>query len=158
MSEEIKIIIPGKPCARKAHKIVKVGKFSKPVLDDDSASFQNLCAMAAQKAMGSRPPLQGHVAAQYLFVFPAPKSLPKKDRIRIESGELLLHNTRQDADNLMKNVNDGIKGIAIQDDNLIRSWMGDTRIGLTPCTIVVITQIEYMEAISILEYAREMLK
>jgi len=148
MQDEIRIVIPGKPAARKAHKTAflktKAGKeFRKPVLDDDSASYQNLCGMAAQKAMGDKPPLSGFVLAEYVFIFPPPVSRMKKaQKDRLANGELLPCDNNVDLDNLMKNTNDGIKGIAITDDKVIIDCRASKRYGMKPCTIVLLSPWE----------------
>ncbi|MBU0691524.1 RusA family crossover junction endodeoxyribonuclease [bacterium] len=145
---EIKIIVPGKPNARKAHKIglvnnPKTGKpVRKPLLNDEDAAWQNLVKMAAQQAMHGAPPLAGHVWAHYLFIFPAPMSaLRKAEKLLIMSGKTLLAQTRSDICNLIKNANDGLKNVAVQDDRLIRSGGFDIRVGLKPCAIITLRPI-----------------
>lgn len=147
MLKEVRIIIPGKPAARKAHKIAffktKHGKkFRKPVLDDDSASYQNLCAMAANKIMNNNPPLSGFIFAEYVFIFPPPLSrLKKAQKEKLEQGDLLPCDNNVDLDNLMKNINDGIKGIAITDDKVITDCKACKRYGAKPCAIIVLREL-----------------
>lgn len=134
----IRIIVPGKPQARKAHKIIRLPNgVRKTALSEEDAAWQNLVKMAAQKAMDGRSPISGHVWAHYLFVFPAPMSaLRKSESDRVLRGELILFGTHADIDNLLKSVNDGLKGIAVQDDRLIRSGGFDIRVGRKPCSII----------------------
>lgn len=143
MMTEVAIVVPGKPCARKSHKLAKQGKRYRPVLNDESASYQNLVAMAAQAAMKGNPPLSVPCSAEVYFIFPAPQSLRKAERERIASSETIIHpQDRHDIDNLCKNLFDGLKEIAIADDSLIHDLYAGKRIGVKPCTIITIRKIE----------------
>lgn len=140
---DLTITIPGKPLARKAHKLARIGKFMKPVLTPDAASYQNLVAMAAQAAMKGEPPISEPCWAEVYFIFPAPLGLRKTDKERIAKGETIVYpKDRHDLDNLCKNLFDGLKGIAIADDSLIHDLYAGKRIGAKPCTIITIKPIE----------------
>lgn len=140
---EITITIPGKPLARKAHKLARVGKFLKPILTSDAANYQNLVAMAANQAMNGNPPLSVPCWAEVMFIFPAPQSLRAADKKRVAANEMIIYaKDRHDLDNLCKNLFDGLKGIAIADDCLIHDLQAGKRIGAKPCTIVTIRPIE----------------
>lgn len=141
----ITIVVPGVPLARKAHKLIRLPNGRpKPVLTDDAAAFQNLCAMAAQRAMGTLPPVSEIAWVDFLWVFPPPMSRMKKaQRLLLESGDLLFYDGRADTDNLMKNTLDGIKEIAIADDSLACSGVYHKRWGVKPCTVVEIWDMDY---------------
>ena len=140
---EIIITIPGKPQARQAHAVSTRGGFVRKYLLPESASYQNLVKLECKRVMKNRQPIQGAVSVEYLFVFQAPKSLKKSQRQAVERGEFIVHETRgQDICNLLKSVNDGLKGIAIEDDGLIIDAGFSKRYGLKPCTVVTIRKVE----------------
>lgn len=144
MSSTFTIIIPGKPLARQAHEMIKLGNGKRiNKMPKESENFQALVAMAARKVMGSHPPISGMVKVDYLFVFPAPKTtLSKLQRSQIAGGHNIHYEKiRADFDNLCKSVNDGLKTIAIEDDSLIVDGSFQKRIGAIPCTVVTIIKL-----------------
>lgn len=142
MSDEIIITIPGKPQARQAHGLnVRDGKPIK-YMKKESASWESFARLCAAQAMRGRPPIKGAVAIEYLFVFQAPKSLPKVQREAVARGEFIIHESRgNDICNLLKEINDSLKGIAIEDDGLIVDAGFSKRYGAKPCAIITIRSI-----------------
>ena len=58
------------------------------------------------------------IKIKLVFNMPIPKSITKKNRIAIITGQIK-HIKRPDTDNLIKAVTDGLLGIAFSDDSLI---------------------------------------
>ncbi len=146
MSAEINIVIPGVPVARKAHRIIKFKNGKRGVArNEEDASYENLVTLCAQRAMAGRPLLDEPVFVEYMFIFPAPKSLRKRERELIADGELLVYAPeRHDGDNLMKEIGDALNNVVFTDDHLITDWAGRKRIGAKPCTILTITPISHI--------------
>jgi Holliday junction resolvase RusA-like endonuclease len=65
-------------------------------------------------------PLQEALAVSVRAFHPIPKSMSKKDRARIESGEMK-PTTRPDADNCLKAVLDALEGVAYRNDSQVVS-------------------------------------
>ena len=142
-SNQIRIVIPGVPVARKAHRKVKLANGKSAISrNEKDASFQNLVMLHAGRAMAGRAPFDEPVFVEYMFIFPAPQSLRKRERERIAAGELLVYAPeRHDGDNLMKEIGDALNNIVFTDDHLITDWAGRKRIGAKPCTILTITPL-----------------
>ena len=144
MSErELRITIPGKPQARQAHDIIRLpnGRPYKklPQESENYAAYARLCAA---QTMQGRPPIKGAVAIEYLFVFEAPKSLRRAQREAVARGEFIVHESRRnDMCNLLKEINDALKGIVFEDDGLIVDAGFSKRHGAKPCAIVTIRSI-----------------
>lgn len=142
MSEEIIITIPGKPQARQAHAMTMRG--GKPIkyMKKESQSYAAYARLSVAQGMRGRPPIKGAVAVEYMFVFQAPKSLPKAQRDAVARGEFVIHESRtNDICNLLKEINDVLKGIAIEDDGLIVDAGFSKRYGAKPGAIVTIRKV-----------------
>jgi Holliday junction resolvase RusA-like endonuclease len=73
-------------------------------------AFKAAVQMAASQAY-SGPPLEGPIGMDLTFIFPRPKSVPKK------YGEgRQWHTVKPDRDNLQKSVQDALNGILYRDD------------------------------------------
>lgn len=141
---ELTFIVPGIPQARQAHFIGR-GNGGQPIkiLPKESAVYQERVMAYGQLAMQSHnlhQPITEPVHLWVRFVFPAPMSaLKKAERQKIEAGELLVWpRIRQDIDNSMKCVFDGLKYVVIFDDHLIVSVEAQKKIGLEPRTEITI--------------------
>ena len=146
MATELTIKIPGKPQSWQAHEHGKTK--GRKYLPAESREYQERIAKYAKLAMKGLPPIKELCYVETLFVFAAPKKLAPRVAEhralleRLNAGELLPRRFRPDGDNLISNVWDGIKGIVIEDDDLICDWGGSKRIGKEPMTVVTITEIE----------------
>ncbi len=138
----ISFSIPGIPLARKAHKIIRLPNGRPlPILDPQCESHQNLIKLCAAKAMRGKSPIQGMVELTIWANWPAPKSLKKPQRLTLEMVGSIPYPKRADADNIAKNVLDGLKGIAIADDKLVVYLHVHKRIAPIPGTDIEIREL-----------------
>lgn len=141
---EISFSVPGLPRARQAHQFYRLKNRSGAVavLPKESADYQTRVGCYAKEAMRGQPPIQGMVSLEVMFVFPAPQNLKKAQREVIQRGEPLPYaKIPQDIDNCCKNLLDGLKGVAIEDDRLVVDLYAGKRIGVKPLTMVKIRPI-----------------
>lgn len=81
------------------------------------------------------------IKVKLIFHMPIPKSVSKKKRAQMESGEIKCTVHNGDADNLAKAVLDGILGVAYEDDCLITKLNIEKRYASSmPGTEMIITE------------------
>lgn len=73
------------------------------------------------------------------FYMPIPKSISRKKRAMMESGEIRC-TTHKDLDNMAKSLTDGLNGVAYEDDCLITELHIKKRYGASVGTEMVITE------------------
>lgn len=113
---EITFTVPGAP----------VGK-GRPIAGKSFAGFTTLrtpsktlryeseVKLFAAQAMAGREPISGAVAVRLGVFCAIPKSMTKRDRLRVERDELR-PTTKPDLDNVIKAVFDGMNGVVWKDD------------------------------------------
>jgi Holliday junction resolvase RusA-like endonuclease len=118
-SRSIRFLVPAIPIAqpRQRHRVVSAGGryFASnytPAKDPVNA-FKAAVQLAANRVYAG-PPLVGPLRMDLVFVFPRPKSVPKK----LGSGRQW-HTVKPDRDNLQKSVQDALNGLLYRDDSQI---------------------------------------
>jgi len=142
---ELRIIIPGKPQPRQAHLMSTRGGRVRKYLPPESVAYQKLVAAYALKALrlaGIGDGIAGPVEVSVHWIFLASNRLHKLDREAIESGTRLPYTGRCDLDNLLKNLLDGLKRIAFEDDRFIQKLTCEKLQGKDPHTEVTIRSLE----------------
>jgi Holliday junction resolvase RusA-like endonuclease len=116
--------IPGVPVAKARARVVD-GRAYTPEKTRAAESEVQFYATA------SHVPLieSGPIWLALVFVFPWPKSWPKKRRPQF-------HTVKPDASNLLKLVEDALNGICWRDDSQVCVVHADKRYGETPETVV----------------------
>ena len=119
MQSPIQFVVPAIPVAqpRQRHRVISSGGKSfasnyTPKSDPVNAFKASVQHSVSQVFTGA--PLQGPISMDVVFVFPRPKSVPK----RLGSGRLW-HTVKPDRDNLEKAVNDALNGLLYRDDSQI---------------------------------------
>lgn len=79
------------------------------------------------------------IKVNLIFYMPIPKSVSKKQRALMESGEIK-HTKKNDLDNLCKSFTDSLNGIAYEDDSLITELHIKKKYGISVGTEMVITE------------------
>ena len=142
---EISFSVPGIPIPRNSQKVAVTNGHVHQYVPAHVTDYKSRVAVFAKQAMqkAKATPLAGCLAADVVFIFPAPmSSLKKQERSRIEAGELLIYEKiSKDLDNLMKAVGDSLQGIVFNNDKQIVDAGLSKRIGLTPGTIITIRTI-----------------
>ena len=115
---KIQIYIPGNPCAKGRPRFARRGKFVSTYSPPKTANNALACKNKAMLQMGDRKPLEGAISCRVCYFMPIPKSVSKKNTIKMLSGEIQ-HVKKPDVDNLAKQTLDFLNGIAFVDDSQI---------------------------------------
>lgn len=128
--------IPGPPTAWSSHRGSGKKSFNPHFKEKQAAQWH----LKSQHA--SRPLVAGAVRADFLFLMPVPKSMPKKQQQRIRNGEKIWHTKRFDLDNMRKFTSDCLTGTVWVDDCL--NCCGDAQkyYSFEPKTIITIQELE----------------
>lgn len=111
----MKIIIPGRPVAKRRPRFARRGKFVTTYSDQETEEGR-FFLQALQQVRGK--PLEGPISVVMRFYMPIPKSASKKKKLLMGQGQIL-HVKRPDLDNLEKFVSDCLSGVAWVDDSQI---------------------------------------
>lgn len=85
---------------------------------EKTVAYEGLIALAGEKAMDGRLPIEGPVHLVVTATFPIPASWSKRRRTEALSGPAW-HTGKPDGDNTLKAVGDGLNGIVFKDDKQI---------------------------------------
>ena len=130
----IEFFIPGLPIAKARPKFAVRNGFARAYTPKKSLEYENLVSLYGRKAITA--PLNGPVALDLLFCMSIPLSTPKKHLKTILASP---HIKRPDNDNLIKQICDGLNGIAWVDDAQVWSISARKLYSLTPGVMVKIT-------------------
>ena len=86
--------------------------------DDKTAKYEKLVAETARLAMRAARPMEGPLKVSLTFRLPMPKSMTKRLRAAVLSGEAHYLGA-YDADNLAKSQLDGMNGVVFVDDKQV---------------------------------------
>jgi Holliday junction resolvase RusA-like endonuclease len=100
-------------------------------------AYEKAVATMARNAHKSKPP-EGPLKLMATFVFPIPKSWPKKKRAAAARGELF-HASKPDLDNLAKLIKDAMNGIVYKDDSQIWAMLIHKEYGARPMVKITVT-------------------
>jgi Holliday junction resolvase RusA-like endonuclease len=99
--------------------------------------------LAAQLAMGNRPPITGPVHLTTLIELPIPASWSKRRSAAAIVGQIR-PTSRPDLDNYLKSAMDAICGIVIADDSLVVKVTAEKKFGVDPKLVLLITPLGAM--------------
>ena len=99
--------------------------------------------LAAQVAMGDKPPFAGPVHLAALIELPIPGSWSKRRCASAIVGDIR-PTSRPDIDNYLKSVMDAINGIVVADDSLIVKVTVEKKFGIDPKLVLLITPLGAM--------------
>jgi Holliday junction resolvase RusA-like endonuclease len=129
--EAIEFTVPGAPVAKgRARAFIRAGHIAH-YTPDKTARYENLVRLAAQQAMGGRPPQQGALALALVAHMPVPASWSQKKHQAAHLGKVF-HTGRPDLDNIVKAVTDGCNGVLWHDDAQVVSVHAVKRYGAAP--------------------------
>lgn len=114
MTGPLTFTVPGEVRGKGRPRIVKIGGFSRLSADKKTATYENLVALAAERALGDRAPLEGPLAVTLRARIAPAASATKKARAAMLAG-LQPPTKKPDLDNIIK-VLDALNGIAFRDD------------------------------------------
>lgn len=92
-----------------------------------------------------RPFYKGPLHVDFIFEMPIPKSKEKKILAQVRRGAKIYHTCRKDRTNLLKYAEDCLKGILIEDDNVICCGSVEKYYSENPRTIIRIQELHEEE-------------
>lgn len=114
----VNFTVPGEPVGKGRPRAAKRGKNITLYTPEKTANYENLVALAAQKAMLCKPLFKGALRMR-LHIFTAPpQSWSQKKRAQALRGEIL-PTTKPDLDNVLKAVADACNNVVFVDDKQI---------------------------------------
>ena len=134
----LSFFIPGPPRGKGRPKFSTAGGFVRTYTDDQTASYENLVALAAKRALGEADPISEACAVFIRAEFEVPKSASAKKRAAMLEGEIE-PTKKPDLDNLLKAVLDGMNKVAFVDDVLVTAIRAVKVYGRTPGVFVSVT-------------------
>ncbi len=116
----MKIIIPGKPIAKKRPRFARRGKFVTTYSDQETEEGKVLWEIRQQRP---KKLIEAPVSINLWFGMPIPKSTSKK-RSQAMLSQNIQHTKKPDIDNLIKFYLDVMNGEVFKDDSQIYQVMG----------------------------------
>ncbi len=115
----MKLIIPGKPVAKKRPRFARIGKFVKTYSDQETEEGRFL--FEVQKQLNGHKPIEGPVQVMLRFYLPRPKNHfgSGRNAYRLKPSAPPRHTKKPDIDNCIKFVLDCLNGVAWRDDSQI---------------------------------------
>lgn len=111
---KVEFTIPGKPFAKKRHRVGTVGGKARAFNPQENVSFERQVAEIARPLFPA--PIEGPVRLRIVATFEVPKSWPKKRQAAALDS---YHTQKPDRDNVEKAVQDGLNRIAWRDDGQV---------------------------------------
>lgn len=113
MNDGYKLIIPGTPIAKGRPRVGKFGTYT----PNKTVNYENLVQLCYMDQVEGQL-LTGPVALSIEFYFPIPKSISKKDKAKMQTGDIM-HTKKPDIDNCIKSITDALNGFAYRDDSQV---------------------------------------
>ena len=133
----MKLIIPGKPIAKKRPRFARHGKFVRTYNKQETEESKFLWEVRQQI---NQKPLKGAISLVIRFYMPIPKSTSKK-RYQLMEKALIPHIKKPDLDNLEKFVSDCLKGEAWVDDSQVVHSDTKKEYSANPRTEILIMEV-----------------
>lgn len=134
MTGAITFTVPGEPQGKGRAKFGQ-GRTYTP---GKTVAYEGLIALAAERAMDGRPPLDGPVKLSFTAVCTIPASASKKRQAAMLDGSILPTKT-PDMDNILKALGDGLNKVAFRDDcQIVRFGEVEKIFGLVPGLTVTV--------------------
>jgi Holliday junction resolvase RusA-like endonuclease len=134
----LSFFIPGPPRGKGRPKFSARGGIVRTYTDEQTASYENLVALAAKRAMGDTDPISEACAVYIRAEFEVPKSVSAKKREQMLEGEIE-PTKKPDLDNIAKAVLDGLNKVAFVDDVLVTYFLATKIYSKTPGVFVSVT-------------------
>ena len=111
---DIEFIVPGEAIGKERPRFVRRGKFVSTYTPQKTKDYQKEVLIAYNKVARGKK-LYGSIKAEVCAIYEPPKSVSKKTREKMISGEIP-YTKKPDVDNILKSVLDGLNQIAYDDD------------------------------------------
>ena len=114
----IDFIVPGVPVGKGRPRFKRVGNHVRTYTPAETASYENLVALAASSKMVGKQLMTGAIAMELFIEVPIPASWSKKKQAKASEGTI--HpTTKPDLDNIFKLVADALNNIVYVDDKQV---------------------------------------
>ena len=132
----IKFTVFGEPVAQARPRVTRYGAYDLP----KCKTYKEQVALTAKVAMRGLLPSQGPIACHIHVYRGIPKSWGRAKREAAQSGKLL-PTSRPDADNYLKGIMDGLKGVAWLDDSQVVRVVCEKAYSEQPRAVIEIREI-----------------
>jgi Holliday junction resolvase RusA-like endonuclease len=133
-AEPITVVIAGEPVAKGRPRMTRGGH---PYTPSHTRRYEAHGRLAAQLAMGDRPPLDTPVRVVIGAELPVPTTWSGRKRTAALAGEVV-PSGRPDLDNLAKGALDAIRSIVVVDDALVVEMTALKRFSAVPRLVVTV--------------------
>jgi Holliday junction resolvase RusA-like endonuclease len=133
-NEPISVIIAGEPFAKARARITRRGFAYTPA---HTRKYEAHGRLAAQLAMGNRPPLDVPVRLDLVAELPIPASWSKKKQALAIAGDVL-PTSRPDLDNYVKAGLDSLNEIVVRDDSQVIEVAARKRYSIAPKLVMTV--------------------
>lgn len=138
MVKEVRFIIPGKPYGKQRPRFSRSGDFVKTYTPKETINYENFVKFCYPR----NERLEGGISVEIVGIFPIPKSVSKKQRALMLSGDIP-YTKKCDCDNLAKSILDALNGIAYDDDSQVCDLYVSKRYGVEARVEVILKEISY---------------
>lgn len=140
----IKLIIPGKPIAKKRPRFARRGKFVATYNDQETEEGRFLWEVKKQLAQHWRL-IKNPIEITTIFYMGRPKNHfgTGKNKERLKNSAPIYHTTKPDIDNLQKMVYDCLNSTVWADDSQICKSTAQKIYSEQPQTIIIIKEVDY---------------
>jgi Holliday junction resolvase RusA-like endonuclease len=136
--EPITIIVAGEPVAKARPRATRKGFIYTPAA---TRKYEAHGRLAAQLAMGDRPPIEGPVRLELVAELPIPASWSGRKRARAITGDVLPR-SRPDVDNFVKGALDSLNEIVVRDDSQVVEITARKRYGISPKLVMMVFPLD----------------
>jgi Holliday junction resolvase RusA-like endonuclease len=136
-SSPITVIIQGAPVPKGRPRVGRGHVFTPAATRKYGAHGR----LAAQLAMGDRPPIEAPVRIELLVELPVPASWSERKRAAAIVGDVR-PTSRPDIDNFLKAILDAINGIVVADDSQAVEVHATKKFGLVPKMLATVFPLE----------------
>jgi len=134
MTDPITVIIQGEPVAKGRPRMTRRGFAYTPAA---TRKYEAHGRLAAQLAMGDRPPIEVPVRIELLVELPIPVSWSQRKRAQAITGDIL-PTSRPDVDNCIKSALDSINEIVVYDDSQVVEVRATKKFGIAPKMVATV--------------------
>ena len=115
-NKTISFMVPGKPVGKQRPRFSRTCTGERTYTTRKTQEYEDLVRISYRAA--SKQKLEGAISATIYGYFEPPKSISKKQRARMLSGEIS-YIKKIDSDNLAKSILDALNGVAYDDDSQV---------------------------------------
>jgi Holliday junction resolvase RusA-like endonuclease len=136
------VVIAGEPVAKARPRVTRRGIAYTPA---HTRKYESHGRLAAQLAMGHRPPIEAPVRIELLVELPVPASWSQRRTADAITGHIR-PTSRPDVDSYVKSALDAIDGIVVIDDSQIVEMSAKKKYGITPKLVATIFPIDALSS------------